>query len=403
MYIDFLNESPLWYWYHSGGVIAGLVVTLIFGAIVFGQSSWNTGGILLKTILGSAFFSVMPLGLARLGFSMAIGNPELVGYLSVGGTAVALTVGLAYFTVKAFSKGSTSLAAVTPSGLTPTRHESIAERDRNLGVLLETHNKENKKPEMNKPETNVMESPVEIKRESPKVKYETNQGLDMTYVGGNKPTRIGWLTINSGDNAGSIFYLDEGSNTIGRNSSNTISVSDAYMSGQQCDIKVSDNKISLFDLGSRAGTKINERVIGGKTLNLGSSITFGDTKMKVIKIDSPEQFNSVTNMDQTMMDVQGKKAVVLVAVSGPDAGASFILREGNNKIGRNPNADVCLTDKSVSRSHAVIRCEDGVFTLYDVGSSTRTDLDGVRLSGTQLRGGEVITAGKTQFTFTAAA
>ena len=78
-------------------------------------------------------------------------------------------------------------------------------------------------------------------------------------------------------------------------------------------------------------------------------------------------------------------------------------KEGNNKIGRNPNADVCLTDKSVSRSHAVIRCEDGVFTLYDVGSSTRTDLDGVKLSGTQLRGGEVITAGKTQFTFTAAA
>ena len=403
MYIDFLNESPLWYWYHSGGVIAGLVVTVILGAIVFGQSNWKTGGILLKTTLGAAFFSVMPLGLARLGFSMAIGNAELVGYLSVGGTAVALTVGLAYFTAKAFSKGSANLAAATPAGSAPTKYETVAERDRNLGVILDTHNKEGKNPEMNKPETNVMERPVEIKREHPKVKYEPNQDLDMTYVGGNKPTRIGWLTINSGDNAGSIFYLEEGSNTIGRNSSNTISVSDVYMSGQQCDIKVSDDKISLFDLGSRAGTKINERVVSGKTLNLGSSVTFGDTKMKVLKIDSPEQFNSVTNMDQTMMDIQGKKAVVLVAVSGPDAGASFILREGNNKIGRNPNADVCLTDKSVSRSHAVMRCEDGVFTLFDVGSSTRTDLDGVRLSGTQLRGGEVITAGKTQFTFTAAA
>ena len=102
MYIHFLNESPLWYWYHSGGVIAGLVVTVILEAIVFGQSNWKTGGILLKTILGAAFFSVMPLGLARLGFSMAIGNAELVGYLSVGGTAVALIVGLAYFTAPAW-------------------------------------------------------------------------------------------------------------------------------------------------------------------------------------------------------------------------------------------------------------------------------------------------------------
>tara|TARA_Y100000758_G_scaffold244914_1_gene180917 strand:+ start:367 stop:552 length:186 start_codon:yes stop_codon:yes gene_type:complete len=45
MYIDFLNESPLWYWYHSGGVIAGLVVTVVLGAIIFGQSNWKTGGI----------------------------------------------------------------------------------------------------------------------------------------------------------------------------------------------------------------------------------------------------------------------------------------------------------------------------------------------------------------------
>ena len=55
MYIDFLNESPLWYWYHSGGVIAGLVVTVVLGAIIFGQSNWKTGGILLKTIMGSTF------------------------------------------------------------------------------------------------------------------------------------------------------------------------------------------------------------------------------------------------------------------------------------------------------------------------------------------------------------
>ena len=58
MYIDFLNESPLWYWYHSGGVIAGLVVTVVLGAIIFGTVSmgiYYTGvdSDLYKTFLGA--------------------------------------------------------------------------------------------------------------------------------------------------------------------------------------------------------------------------------------------------------------------------------------------------------------------------------------------------------------
>ena len=132
-------------------------------------------------------------------------------------------------------------------------------------------------------------------------------------------------------------------------------------------------------------------------------MTVGDTKLKVLKVDSPEHFNSITNVENTVVETEGKKAVVLVAVSGPDAGNSYLLQEGINKIGRGTDSNIRLTDKAVSRKHAVVKCQDGEFTLFDVGSSTSTQVDGVKVGGIDLRGNEEINAGRTRFTFTAAA
>ena len=37
MYIEFLEGSPLWYWYNYGGVVAGMAVTVILAAMVTQQ------------------------------------------------------------------------------------------------------------------------------------------------------------------------------------------------------------------------------------------------------------------------------------------------------------------------------------------------------------------------------
>lgn len=36
-------------------------------------------------------------------------------------------------------------------------------------------------------------------------------------MGTPKPNRVGWLTVNGGKNAGDVFYLNPGDNTLGRN------------------------------------------------------------------------------------------------------------------------------------------------------------------------------------------
>lgn len=175
------------------------------------------------------------------------------------------------------------------------------------------------------------------------------------------------------------------------------------MSGIHCELKIEDDEVTLFDLGSRSGTKVNEKVLTGRPVNPGSSINVGDTEFKVLRVDSPDQFNSVVDMEQTAVDIRGEQTVVLVAITGPDAGKSFTLVEGINMIGRNPGSRVSLSDGTVSRKHAMIKCSDGKLTLFDMGSTAGTKLNGAKLGGVEVESGDVISVGRTEMTFIAAA
>ncbi len=63
-------------------------------------------------------------------------------------------------------------------------------------------------------------------------------------------------------------------------------------------------------------------------------------------------------------------------VRGPDdMRLSVVLRPGETLIGRDPLCDVVLELKRVSRRHAVIRWEDGVFMVQDLGSTNGTLLN----------------------------
>jgi S-DNA-T family DNA segregation ATPase FtsK/SpoIIIE len=104
-----------------------------------------------------------------------------------------------------------------------------------------------------------------------------------------------------------------------------------------------------------------------------------------------------------MVDRKNKNGLTLVALSGPDAGKSYILNEGTNLIGRTPDADVSLSDPSVSRSHAVIRREKDSMTIFELGSTLGTEVDGRLLGGLPISNGDMVTIGKTKLTFATAA
>ncbi len=68
-------------------------------------------------------------------------------------------------------------------------------------------------------------------------------------------------------------------------------------------------------------------------------------------------------------------------------------------IGRRGTCDVCLTDNSVSRKHAVIFRKGPSYFISDQASTNGTFVNGSRVTSAELKPGDVIRMGNTILTF----
>jgi pSer/pThr/pTyr-binding forkhead associated (FHA) protein len=92
----------------------------------------------------------------------------------------------------------------------------------------------------------------------------------------------------------------------------------------------------------------------------------------------------------------------LVGTDGPYAGAVFQITAQAATIGREAGQDLQLSqDGTVSRKHAVIALEGGVYVLRDQGSSNGTCVNGQRVTQATLQSGDTVQIGATKFRFEA--
>lgn len=75
----------------------------------------------------------------------------------------------------------------------------------------------------------------------------------------------------------SVVDLQTGSNTIGRQSTNSIPVKDSTLSRLHCEILLDGRTATLVDKGSRNGTLLNGRKVATQVLNPGDKISIGAT------------------------------------------------------------------------------------------------------------------------------
>ena len=85
----------------------------------------------------------------------------------------------------------------------------------------------------------------------------------------------------------------------------------------------------------------------------------------------------------------------LTVKKGPQEGQSYSLVATMVTIGRDPMADIVITDPEVSRQHARLTRTESGYEIQDLGSTNGTFLDGQRLGGEphQLSPGQIIAMG----------
>ncbi len=206
---------------------------------------------------------------------------------------------------------------------------------------------------------------------------------------------LAWLVVTQGPSEGKSMQLKEGNNTIGRGLDNDLQIEDASVSRSHAMLSVKGEEFTLVDLGSASGTRVGDRRIAGVPVSAGGVITVGQTRLGVVNVDVTQ---GTPSSGATIVTAATGHSLSLVAQSGPDAGRSFPLASAQNVIGRDPSAQVVLSDPNVSRRHAMVRVDADRATIADLGSMSGTSVNGESIRGVRIAMGDKIAIGQSEFT-----
>lgn len=107
----------------------------------------------------------------------------------------------------------------------------------------------------------------------------------------------------------------------------------------------------------------------------------------------------LTDDDREAIAALPQGSGLLVAHSGANQGARFLLDKDVTTVGRHPEAEIFLDDVTVSRRHLTFRRVGGGFELEDLGSLNGTYVNHDRVDRYTLRAGDEVQIGKFRLTF----
>lgn len=94
----------------------------------------------------------------------------------------------------------------------------------------------------------------------------------------------GVLVAQSGPDAGKTFALVSGDNLIGREPGSSVLLTDDSASRRHALIRKEQDRLVIFDLGSRSGTSVDGESISGYRLSPGETISLGRTQITLIQL-----------------------------------------------------------------------------------------------------------------------
>jgi pSer/pThr/pTyr-binding forkhead associated (FHA) protein len=207
-----------------------------------------------------------------------------------------------------------------------------------------------------------------------------------------------------------------GTFVIGRGEACDLPLADRKLSRQHCAIEVSAGGCQVRDLGSRNGTKHNDRPLGQEPVALaaGDLLILGLTRIRFIDAGTPADPEEpeietipVEEHGGLSSDPLGEAEFLLI-IEEPPAGESepsprreFGLLQERITFGTSRSCDLVLVDRKVSGIHGELVDEDGLYVVRDLGSTNGTRVAGRKVSGEgeTLSHGDQILAGATRLTF----
>jgi len=121
------------------------------------------------------------------------------------------------------------------------------------------------------------------------------------------------------------------------------------------------------------------------------------TRGFVLGDDEALERTAVVNLNDLRKDMGSKRQVkdrhLLIRARGAQLGQVLKLGQQSHRIGRANDCEIWLSDDGVSRRHANILFESGVYTIEDTGSANGTFVGGQKVERATLRDGDLIQFG----------
>ncbi len=117
------------------------------------------------------------------------------------------------------------------------------------------------------------------------------------------------------------------------------------------------------------------------------------------KVAPLEQATERLSLGQSEATIITLKKLRLVVAEGPDSGRDLLFDGPTVRIGTLPESDFCLSDRSVSKRHAVIERHGEGYRLIDLNSTNGTFVGDMRVQEVFLAPGALIKVGQTVLKF----
>lgn len=222
--------------------------------------------------------------------------------------------------------------------------------------------------------------------------------------------RPGKLTLLNPNGPDHEFILSKTFVSLGRSNTNDIIFNDARVSRSHARLECNKNAITIVDLDSSNGTRVNGVPIQRVSLNPGDTISLGSQQLK-FQLEDPREDAGMTVIDTQIQLTQTFNDEFLPVEINETSHPSLVIFTGDKTwkidladldqatIGRDDNCIVYIDAPNVSRLHAEVLRKGNTFVLHDLGSANGTYLRGEKVQHHILQDSDVFQVGPAQVIF----